>query len=113
MSDLHDRRKFLTTIGGAALVLAGSRRLPALVSESRKLKRVGLQLYTVRDAMQKDVPGTLARVAQIGYKEVEFAGYFGHSPNEIRELLKKNGLTSPSSHVPYPENDDAWKKTVD
>lgn len=114
MSDLHDRRKFLTTLGGAALVLAGSKRLPALVGgESRKLKRVGLQLYTVRDAMQKDVPGTLARVAQIGYKEVEFAGYFGHSPTEIRELVKKNGLTAPSSHVAYPESDDAWKKTVD
>ena len=115
MSDLHDRRKFLTTLGGAALVLAGSKRLPALGfgEGARKLKRVGLQLYTVRDAMQKDVPGTLARVAQIGYKEVEFAGYFGQSPKEIRELLKKNGLTSPSSHVAYPESDDAWKKTVD
>jgi sugar phosphate isomerase/epimerase len=113
MSDLHDRRTFLTTLGGAALALASSRRLAALSGETRKLKRVGLQLYTVRDAMQKDVPGTLAKVAQIGYKEVEFAGYFGHSPNEIRELLKKNGLTSPSSHVAYPESMEAWKKTVD
>ena len=114
MSDLHDRRSFLTTLGGAALVLAGSKRLPALVgNEARKIKRVGLQLYTVRDAMQKDVAGTIAKVAQIGYKEVEFAGYFGKTPNEIRELVKKNGLTAPSSHVPYPDSDDAWKKTVD
>lgn len=113
MSDQHDRRTFLTTLGGAALALASSRRLSALVGKTRKIKRVGLQLYTVRDAMQKDVPGTLAKVAQIGYKEVEFAGYFGHSPSEIRELVKKNGLTAPSSHVAYPESMDAWKKTVD
>ena len=37
----------------------------------------GLQLYSVRDAMEKDVKGTLKRVAEIGYKQVEFAGFFG------------------------------------
>ena len=57
-------------------------------------------LYTVRDLMKADLPGTLARVAALGYKEVEFAGYFGRSPAEIRDLLAKNGLTSPSSHIP-------------
>lgn len=111
MNDLHDRRTFLTTLGGAALALACSRQ--GLALGTRRIKRVGLQLYTVRDAMEKDVPGTLAHVARIGYKEVEFAGYFGKTPNEIRALLKQNGLTSPSSHVPYPDGGDGWKKTVD
>jgi len=49
--------------------------------------------------MKADLPGTLRKVAQIGYKEVEFAGYFGRSPAQIKALLKQNGLTSPSSHI--------------
>jgi sugar phosphate isomerase/epimerase len=110
MTDLHDRRTFLATLGGAALALATSRR--GFPGTTRKLKRVGLQLYTVRDAMAKDVPGTLARVAQIGYKEVEFAGYFGKTPHEIHELLEKYHLTAPSSHVSYPDGGDGWKKAV-
>ena len=61
--------------------------------------RPGLQLYTIRSEMQKDVPGSLKRVAQIGYKEVEFAGYFGHTPADIRRLVADTGMTAPSSHV--------------
>ena len=49
--------------------------------------------------MKADLPGTLRKVAQVGYKEVEFAGYFGRSPAQIKALLKQNGLTSPSSHI--------------
>lgn len=66
----------------------------------RKLNKIGLQLYTVRDLMQADMPGTLAKVAAAGYKEVEFAGYFGRTPAQVRDLLAQNGLTSPSSHLP-------------
>ena len=47
-------------------------------------QRVGLQLYTVRDRMQRDLAGTLAVVGAIGYREVEFAGYFGKSPRQVR-----------------------------
>ena len=49
--------------------------------------------------MKADLPGTLRKVAQIGYNEVEFAGYFGRTPAQIRALLKQNGLSSPSSHI--------------
>ena len=113
MSDSQDRRTFLATLGAAAVTLAARPdRGLSLQLGGRKLKHVGLQLYTVRTAMEKDVPGTIARVAQIGYTEVEFAGYFKLTPNEIRELLAKNKLTSPSSHVPYPTDAEAWKKTV-
>lgn len=111
MSDSHDRRTFLATLGAAALTLA-ARPDRALRLQSRKLKKVGLQLYTVRDAMAKDVPGTLERVAQIGYKEVEFAGYFNHSPHDIHEMLEKYKLSAPSSHVSYPADAEAWKKTL-
>lgn len=82
------------------------------VASRRKLNRIGLQLYTVRDQMKADLPGTLANVAAIGYKEVEFAGYFGRSPAEIRDLLARNGLTSPSTHVPIELMRKEWPKTL-
>jgi len=110
MSDSHDRRTFLATLGAAALTLAARRQVP-LISR-RRLKRIGLQLYTLRDEMAKDVPKTLERVAQIGYREVECAGYFKHTPHEIHELLERYKLSAPSSHVPYPEKWDDWKRTV-
>jgi sugar phosphate isomerase/epimerase len=78
------------------------------------IQRVGAQLYTVRDAMQKDFEGTLAKVAAIGYKEVEFAGYFDKSPQQIKEILSRNGLTSPSAHIDYPSlTGDAWAKAIE
>ena len=72
----------------------------ATIPARRKLNKVGLQLYTVRDLMKDDMPGTLAKVAAAGYKEGEFAGYFGRTPAQVRALLQQNGLTSPSSHLP-------------
>ncbi len=60
---------------------------------------LGLQLYTVRSEMENGVEQTLERVAAIGYQEVEFAGYFGHSPAEIREMLARTGLRSPATHI--------------
>ena len=74
----------------------------------RKLDAIGVQLYTVRNAMKTDLPGTIAKVAQIGYQEVEFAGYFDHSPKEIRSVLDQNNLSAPSAHIPYDVLDDKW-----
>ncbi len=59
----------------------------------------GIQLYTVRTSMATDVPGTLRAIAGIGYREVEFAGYGDHSPQQVRGLLDDLNLDSPSSHV--------------
>jgi sugar phosphate isomerase/epimerase len=64
------------------------------------LERVGLQLYTVRDLMQTSVAATLELVAKVGYKEVEFAGYFGAPPAQLRRWLDDFGLTAPAAHVP-------------
>ncbi|PYO51226.1 MAG: sugar phosphate isomerase/epimerase [Gemmatimonadetes bacterium] len=109
---LQTRRSFLATIGVGALGLAGINAVPASCSGAapgtRKLKKVGLQLYTVRDLMKDDMPGTLAKVAAAGYQEVEFAGYYGRTPAQIRQLLQQNGLTSPSSHLPI----DAFEKNA-
>jgi sugar phosphate isomerase/epimerase len=102
------RRSFLKRAGlaGGALALAGC--APALGVAAGgggavRPDRIGLQLYTVRDQMEKDFTGTLERVAAIGYKEVEFAGYFNHSPEQVRQLLDRLGLTSPSVHVGLAE----------
>jgi sugar phosphate isomerase/epimerase len=101
-----DRRTFMGTMGAAYLA---STRMRAA-----SIQRVGAQLYTVRDAMQKDFDGTLAKVAAIGYKEVEFAGYFDKSPQQIKEILSRNGLTSPSAHIDYPSlTGDAWAKAIE
>ena len=68
------------------------------VTSHESLTRIGVQLYTVRAAMRESVERTLEQVARIGYKEVEFAGYFNRPAKEIRAILDANGLTAPSAH---------------
>ncbi|MCU7554648.1 sugar phosphate isomerase/epimerase [Alteromonas sp. ASW11-19] len=63
-------------------------------------KPVGLQLYTLREMMKVSVPATLKLVAAVGYSDLEFAGYFGHSAKDIRSLLDDEGLSAPAAHVP-------------
>ena len=50
--------------------------------------------------MEQDLTSTLARVAALGYREVEFAGYFGHKPEDIKAILADVGLQAPSAHLP-------------
>ena len=59
----------------------------------------GLQLYTIRGLMQDDVPSALALVAGVGYRHVEFAGYFGYPASELRLMLDDLGLAAPAVHV--------------
>lgn len=61
---------------------------------------IGLQMYTLRDETAKDFPGTLRKVAELGYEGVEFAGYGGIPAEEMRDLLKELGLQAIGSHVP-------------
>jgi sugar phosphate isomerase/epimerase len=102
-----DRRTFLGTLGAAALATR--------YAWAASIKKVGVQLYTVRTDLEKDFDGTLGKVAAIGYKEVEFAGYFGHTAAQVRDALKKHGLTSPAAHIDYPTVSDSakWAKTLD
>ena len=91
------RRTFLGHLG-AQVVAAGVLKDMAF---AKTIDRLGVQLYTVRDLMAKDFEGTIAKVAGLGYKEVEFAGYFEHKPQDVKSILDKNGLTAPSAHVDY------------
>src|SRR3979411_1757299 len=92
-----NRRTFLELLTAAAVL---PRHLSWAAAEHR-IEKLGVQLYTVRDQMKADFDGTIAKVAAIGYKEVEFAGYFDHTPEQVRAVLDKNHLTSPSCHVEY------------
>jgi sugar phosphate isomerase/epimerase len=80
---------------------------------AERLKKIGLQLYTVRREMEKDVEGTLAKVAAIGFKEVEFAGYFNRTPEQIKTILKNHGLSAPSAHTTLKVIKENWQKTLD
>jgi sugar phosphate isomerase/epimerase len=107
------RRSFVTTVGSAALGIAAGCRVGRAQPSSRTIPRVGLQLYTVRSEMGRDLPATLARVAQIGYTEVEFAGYFNRGATEIRDLLRQHSLTSPSTHLAITVIESNPQKTFD
>jgi sugar phosphate isomerase/epimerase len=106
------RRNFLKTASTAAAVGLLPGRLLWAAAE-HKIDRVGVQLYTVRDLMKDDFEGTIAKVAQIGYKEVEFAGYFGRTADQVKAVLEKNGLKAPSTHVQYDELDDKFPSVIE
>ena len=63
--------------------------------------------------MARDFAGTLARVASIGYREVEFAGYFDWRPEEVKGILDRNGLAAPSAHVPIEIGRRNWAGALD
>ncbi len=75
--------------------------------------RVGLQLYTVRDLAKEDFLGALEQVAAIGYKDMEFAGYFGHSVQTLRRHLDALGMAAPSAHIPLNAFQDNTDKVIE
>lgn len=91
------RRTFMAQAAGTALAL------PLAAGEMRaahKLDKISVQLYTVRNEMAKDFEGSLRRIAELGYQQVEFAGYYDRTPAQVRALLGRLGLEAPSAHVP-------------
>lgn len=105
-----DRREFIGTMSA----LAAGAVLPACrtAAATSRISKIGVQLYTVRSLMEKDVEGTLAGVAAAGYTEVEFAGYFNKTPAEIKAMLDRHGLVSPSVHSGNIAP-DAWAQALD
>ena len=72
----------------------------------------GIQMYSVRDITDKDLDGALKKVAEIGYKFVEFAGFFGHSAQEVKDMLDKYGLRVSGTHTGWNEVADHFEETV-
>jgi sugar phosphate isomerase/epimerase len=64
---------------------------------------VGVQLYSVRDILPKDYEGTLRQLASLGYREVEAAGFFGHSASEVKQAMDHAGLRCVSAHYPLKD----------
>ena len=96
--------------------VAGGALLPRLAaaassdySDARRIERIGLQLYTVRRAMQKDLEGTLAAIAAAGITEIEFAGYYSKPAEWWRAKMKELRMKSPSTHIGMPKTDAEWE----
>lgn len=95
------RRNFLINSSVAA---AAALFVPSFVMAAADKRVVGLQLYSLRDELPKDVKGTIAKIAKAGFKEVETYGFsikdqfWGLTPKEFKALLDANGLKAPSGH---------------
>jgi sugar phosphate isomerase/epimerase len=130
---MSNRRVFLQQSGIAALaaMLSPSLISSALANPMDKaiVNKVGIQLYTLRDLLQKDVSGVITKLASVGYKQVEtFYGYaagnaangfWGLDAKGFKALLDANGITSPSGHynttafLEKDGNDETLKKHID
>ncbi|MEO5909170.1 MAG: sugar phosphate isomerase/epimerase [Ginsengibacter sp.] len=118
------RRTFIKNSG---LTIAGASLLPSILKQTSPGIVVGLQLYSVREDMKKDPAGTLKKLAAMGYKYVEHAGYsdgkfYGYSIPDFKKLLRDNGLKMESGHnfLGSKQWDKAtndftseWKKTIE
>ncbi len=92
------RRQFVKDLGlTAAGLYAGN-----LLAAGEKSKMLAVQLYSVRDAVAKDLEGTLNRLVALGYNEIELYGYngtfFGKTTEQFKTILKKTGVRVISSH---------------
>jgi sugar phosphate isomerase/epimerase len=117
-----NRRNFINT---ATLSATGLLFSDKLFAHSALLKNIGIQFFSLPKLLEKDFPGALAMLSKMGYKEVELygpypfstalaqerwaavtpalgfkgSGYFGYTGNEVKTMLKNNGLTAPSMHT--------------
>ena len=96
------RRTFLQTASASAACAALWNSAPRLLANPLGLP-LGLQLYSVRDILPKDYEGTLRQLSALGYREVEAAGFFGHSPNEVKQAMEHAGLHCVSAHYPLKD----------
>ena len=117
-----------TFIKNSSMAIAGAAILPRIVREQKNDETVvGIQLYTVRDDMKNDPAGTLKKLAAMGFKDVEHAGYhdrkfYGYSIPDFKNILHDNGLKMASGHSSLTAaqwnksaNDftDEWKDTIE
>lgn len=99
------RRDFLktTTAGAVGIMALSPLGITSCGPRDRKSYGVGLELYTIRDAMAEDVPGSLKKVSELGYRYLEPADYadgkfYGYSPSEFRKMAEDLGMKVVSSH---------------
>jgi sugar phosphate isomerase/epimerase len=108
---MKNRRDFLKITGGVALFSVFSTGM----AQAKKVKNVGVNLYSLREPMSLDPIGTLTELAKIGYKVIESApsakgNYYGLRPKEIKQIMQDLGLILASGHAII--NAD-WQKSID
>ena len=106
MKSLHNRRNFLrlSAAGTIGLVALNPLACTTAPSDDRKKFGVGIQLYTLRDAMDADVTGSLQKLSDLGYKYLELANYtngrfYGYTPSEFKKIVTDMGMEIVSSHT--------------
>jgi len=109
---MTSRRNFIYQTTALAV---GSLTLPSFIPTHSAREDVGVQLYTFRDAMTQDPKGTLSKVAELGFKQLESARsdkglYYGLTPIEMRDTCKALGLSIRSGHVHL---DTDWNQTME
>lgn len=97
---IHGRREFLKFSLAGAGALAAGKFAPA--DEAAAHRPLGVQLYTVREAAERDLPAVLAAIRKIGYREVEtYWNVYTHPAAELRRMITDHGLRVPSGHFDY------------
>ena len=107
------RREFVQAFGAT---FAGAALLPGFAPRTQHLWRVGLELYSVRNAMKADPERTLAAVRAMGYDDVELLwsfGNFGRTPKQVHDTLKHEGLKAPSGHIAPEALLKDWEKSLE
>ena len=114
MTAFMTRRTFFTVGGAATLAAAGSRALLSAQNYGGKRVPIALQLYTIGADLRRDMAGSLAAVAKLGYKGVEFAGFNNVAAKDIRKMLDDNGLQAVGCHTALNTlQGDEFDKTVE
>lgn len=111
-----NRRHFLKTGAGVAALGMSLQGLSQMVHAADNAKKIpiGVQVYSVRQEAAKDTAAMLKAIAEIGYKGVEFAGYYGHSAEDLRKMMDDNGLVCCGTHTGVNTLlGDEFKKTVE
>jgi sugar phosphate isomerase/epimerase len=96
---LHTRREFLDASRNLGLSAAATALLPRMAFGEAMGLPPAIQLYTVREDLPKDTPGTLKMLHDIGFREIETASFGKYSVKEFRMMLDDAGLKAPSAHV--------------
>ncbi len=100
------RRRFLAAAAAVGMAGAGCASLNCC-KRGNGPRPVGVQLDSVRDSCSRDLPGTIAAVAQMGYQGVEFAGYYSYKAADLRKMLDDNGLKCCGTHTAMDTLSDA------
>jgi sugar phosphate isomerase/epimerase len=111
-----ERRLFLKTAAVSTLGVVSFSSASSIALAAAKKKRIpiSVQVYSVRKAAEKDLAGALKKIAEIGYEGVEFAGYYGKDPKEVRKFLDDAGLKCSGTHTGIGAlRGDNFEKTIE